>query len=105
MPASSGADLRQMQANSLTANTRVIGHHDLDGSGDGMQIIKVGQYVYCAHVGTSDMALSILDVADPISPKLVRQFPHLPNTHNHKVQIVGNTHPEQRGVSRAWRLG
>jgi hypothetical protein len=37
------------------------------------------------------MALSIVDVADPENPKLVRQLPHQPNTHNHKVQIVGNT--------------
>jgi hypothetical protein len=86
-----GSDLRQMQADSLTANTRLIAHHDLDGFGDGMQVIKVGQFLYIAHLGTTWMALSILDVADPENPKLLRQLRHVPNTHNHKVQIVGNT--------------
>ncbi|HEX5605542.1 MAG TPA: hypothetical protein VFY96_03450, partial [Candidatus Binatia bacterium] len=86
-----GADLRRMQAECDTRNTRLIGHHDLDGSGDHMQIIKVGRYAYVAHVGKSNMALSILDISDPGNPCLVRQIPHPHNTHNHKVQIVGNT--------------
>lgn len=89
--ATTASNVRQMQAESLTANTRLIGHHDLGGHGDGMQVIKYGQFAYVAHVGTSPMALSILDVADPENPRLVRQLPHPPNTHNHKVQIVGNT--------------
>jgi hypothetical protein len=36
------------------------------------------------------MALSILDCADPSAPRLLRQIPHAPNTHSHKVQIAGN---------------
>jgi hypothetical protein len=56
-----------------------------------MQVIKVGDFVYVAHVGSSDAALTILDVSDVESPKVVRQLQHPPNTHNHKVQIVGNT--------------
>ena len=94
-----GADLRQMQAESWTTNTRLLAHHDLDGSGDGMQIIKVGQFLYVAHLGTTWQALSILDVADPENPKLVRQLRHAPNTHNHKVQIVGNTLIQNSEVS------
>ena len=90
MPTGTSA-LRSIQAESYSENTRLIGHHDLDGSGDGMQVIKNGQFAYVAHVGTSKMALSILDVSDPTSPRLIRQIPHPPNTHNHKVQIVGNT--------------
>jgi len=86
-----GADLRKMQDECYTEKTRLIGHHDLDGSGDGMQVIKHGKYAYVAHVGTSKMALSILDVSAPENPRLIRQIPHPPNTHNHKVQIVGNT--------------
>ena len=86
-----GAALRQMQAECDTRNTRLIGHHDLDGSGDGMQVIKYGQFAYVAHVGKSKMALSILDVSDPANPRLLRQIAHPPNTHNHKVQIVGST--------------
>jgi hypothetical protein len=80
-----------MAAHSMTANTRLIAHHDLNGCGDGMQLIKVGDYVYVAHVGSSDKALTILDCADVENPQVVRQLSHPPNTHNHKVQIVGNT--------------
>src|SRR6266849_5616017 len=83
-------DIRQMQAKSYAANTRLVGYHDLNGHGDGMQLIKYGQYLYVAHLGTSAMALSILDCADPANPKLVRQIEHPANTHRHKVQIVGN---------------
>jgi hypothetical protein len=85
------ADVRAMQSESYAAEMRLLAHHDLAGAGDGMQLIKVGNYLYVAHVGSSPMALSILDVADPENPRLVRQLPHPPNTHNHKVQIVGNT--------------
>ncbi len=84
------ADIRAMQAASDAENTRLIGYHDLDGHGDGMQVLKVGRYVYVAHLGTSAMALSILDCDDPSSPALVRQVPHPPNTHRHKVQVAGN---------------
>ena len=87
----SGGNLAEMRAACVTQNTRLIGHHDLDGSGDGMPVIKYGRFAYVAHVGKSKMALSILDVSDPVNPRLLRQVPRPPNTHNHKVQIVGNT--------------
>src|SRR5439155_1039484 len=63
---------------------------DLNGVGDAMQIVKKDNFVYVAHVGYNDLALSILDVADPENPKLVRQIPKSKNAHSHKVQIVGN---------------
>ena len=69
---------------------RLIAHHDLAGSGDGMQVVKHGQHAYVAHLGKSEMALSILDCSQPAAPRLVRQIPHLPGLHNHKVQIVGD---------------
>ena len=47
-----------IQAQSENWNLRVIGHHDLNGHGDGMQLLKQGRYVYLAHLGTSPMALS-----------------------------------------------
>ena len=80
--------IADIQAKSENWNMRVIGHHDLNGHGDGMQLLKQGRYVYLAHLGTSPMALSILDVADPTDPRVVTQMPHSPNTHAHKVQIV-----------------
>jgi len=80
----------EIQANSESLNMRIIGHHDLNGHGDGMQLLKQGRYVYLAHLGTSPMALSIVDVADPSDPRVVMQMPHAPNTHAHKVQIAGD---------------
>ena len=84
------AALNRMQAAADSSGFRLVGHHDLGGHGDAMQVIKHGDYVYVAHVGVSPLALSILDCSDPSSPRLVRQIEHLPNTHSHKIQIVGD---------------
>jgi len=83
-------NIADIQAKSESWNVRLIGHHDLNGHGDGMQLLKKDRYVYIAHLGTSPMALSIVDAADPAAPKVVRQMPHPPNTHAHKVQIAGD---------------
>jgi hypothetical protein len=83
------ADVRALGGRSDAWNTRLIAHHDLNGHGDGMQVIKQGRYLYVSHLGRSPMALSILDVADPENPRLLRQLPHEPNTHRHKVQVAG----------------
>src|SRR5947208_15297467 len=82
--------LRELGAQCETDNTRLVGHHDLNGVGDAMQIVKKDNFVYVAHVGYNDLALSILDVSDPENPKLLRQIPKSKNAHSHKVQIVGN---------------
>ena len=82
--------LREMAARCETENTRLVGHHDLNGIGDAMQIVKKDNLVYVAHVGYNDLALSILDVSDPENPKLLRQIPKPKNAHSHKVQIVGD---------------
>lgn len=79
-----------MQARSESWNVRLVGHNDLNGHGDGMQVLKAGRYVYVAHLGTSPMALTIIDAADPQDPRVARQMPHPDNTHAHKVQIVGD---------------
>ena len=81
---------KDINAGSESWNVRLVGHHDLNGHGDGMQILKAGRYAYVAHLGTSPMALTIVDVADPAAPRVVRQIPHPPNTHAHKVQIAGD---------------
>jgi len=86
---SSNGDVQQIQAASAAWNTRLVAHHDLDGHGDGMQVLKVGSLLYVSHLGRSPMALSILDVSAPEKPRLLRQLPHEPNTHRHKVQIAG----------------
>jgi hypothetical protein len=68
----------------------LIAHHDLGGHGDGFQVIRRDDLLYVAHLGTSDMALTILEVSDIRQPKLVRQIPHAPNTRSHKVQLAGD---------------
>src|SRR5215475_629602 len=78
------------QAKSESWNVRLVGHNDLNCHGDGMQLLKHGRYLYVAHLGTSHMALTILDASDPSDTKLVRQMPHPNNTHAHKVQIAGD---------------
>ena len=84
------AQVEAIQAKSESWNVRLVGHNDLNGHGDGMQLLKNGSYLYVAHLGTSPMALTILDASDPSAPKVVRQMPHPNNTHAHKVQIAGD---------------
>jgi hypothetical protein len=67
---------------------RLVGHSDLGGCGDGMQVLRQGDALYVGHTGPSGMGTSILDVSDPRSPRLVRQWPAPPNTHTHKVQVA-----------------
>src|SRR3972149_4002854 len=83
------ANIKAIQDKSESWNVRLIGHHDLNGYGDGMQLLKNGRYVYFAHLGTSPMALSIIDAADPSDPRVGKQMPHPNNTHAHQAQIAG----------------
>src|ERR671924_1703295 len=83
-------NVADIQAESESWNVRLIGHSELNGHGAGMQVLKQGRYVYVAHLGTSPMALTILDAGDPSDPRVVRQLPHPANTHAHKVQIAGD---------------
>jgi hypothetical protein len=67
---------------------RLLAHADLDGCGDGMQVLREGDALYVGHVGVSGMGTSILDVSDPERPLLVEQIPAPPGTHTHKVQVA-----------------
>ena len=71
-----------------SSGLRLIGHHDLGGYGDGMQVIRHGDALYVGHLGTTGMGTSILDVADPARPVLVTQWPAPAHTHTHKVQVA-----------------
>lgn len=71
------------------AGLRLLARHDLGGYGDGMQIARCGDALYVGHFGTSGMGTTVLDVADPARPKLVRQWPAPPRSHTHKVQAAG----------------
>ena len=65
-----------------------VGHSDLGGHGDGMQVMRHGDVLYVGHVGTTGAGTSILDVRDPTGPELLRQWPITPGTHSHKVQVA-----------------
>jgi hypothetical protein len=52
-----------------TSGFRVIGHSDLNGFGDGMQVMPHGDVLYVAHFGPSGKGTSILDISDPTSPR------------------------------------
>ncbi|MBE1491561.1 LVIVD repeat-containing protein [Plantactinospora soyae] len=67
---------------------RLLAHHDLAGSGDGMQVIRSGDALYVGHTGTSRTGTSVLDVSDPLRPRLAGQWPAPANSHTHKVQVA-----------------
>jgi hypothetical protein len=66
----------------------LVAHHDLGGSGDGMQVIRHDDTVYVGHTGTSGMGTSILAVTNPMRPELVVQWPAPERSHTHKVQVA-----------------
>jgi len=67
---------------------RVIGHHDLGGYGDGMQVLREGDALYVGHFGPNGMGTSILDASDPTALRLVEQWPAPHGSHTHKVQVA-----------------
>ncbi|HEX4976984.1 MAG TPA: hypothetical protein VFV40_03865 [Nocardioides sp.] len=67
---------------------RTVGHHGLDGFGDGMQVQLEGDALYVGHFGPSGMGTSILDATDPTRLRLVRQLPSPAGSHTHKVQVA-----------------
>lgn len=67
---------------------RLIGHSDLGGHGDGMQMMPMGDALFVAHFGPSGKGTSILDISDPTDPRLVRQWDAPPGSHTHKVQVA-----------------
>ena len=67
---------------------KVVGHHDLAGRGDGMQVLREGNTLYVGHNGTTGAGTSILDVSAPDRPRLISQWDAPKNTHTHKVQVA-----------------
>ncbi|HEX5723035.1 MAG TPA: hypothetical protein VFZ06_09860 [Acidimicrobiia bacterium] len=67
---------------------RLIGHSDLNGHGDGMQVMPLGDVLYVAHFGPSGKGTTILDISDPTGPRVVRQWDAPPRSHTHKVQVA-----------------
>lgn len=86
-------------------NTRHVGWNQLNGHGNGAQVVvrRKGKK-YHAFVGhMKDMGTSILDVTVPDEPELIAQLPIPPNTHSHKVRVVGDVmmvNYERRGEGK-----
>jgi hypothetical protein len=72
----------------MSEGLRTLGHSDLGGYGDGMQVLREGDALYAGHFGPSGMGTSILDVTDPAAPSLVRQWRAPGGSHTHKVQVA-----------------
>ena len=66
----------------------LVGHCDLGGKGDGMQIMRNGDTVYVGHMGDFGVGTSVVDVSDLTRPRLVAQLPVPERTHAHKVQYA-----------------
>jgi hypothetical protein len=66
----------------------LVGHSDLDGRGDGMQVMRSGDVLYVGHMGDFGVGTSVLDIADPSRPRVLRQIPVPKGTHSHKVQLA-----------------
>ncbi len=87
---------------------RLIGHSDLGGSGDGMQLMRAGDALYVGHFGPSGMGTTILDVSDVQRPTVVRQWEAPRNSHTHKVQVADGlllTNHERFRSDEAWSAG
>ncbi len=68
----------------------LVGHSDLGGTGDGMQIMRNGDVVYVGHMGDFGIGTSVVDVSDLARPRVVRQIGVPKGTHSHKVQLAGD---------------
>ena len=65
-----------------------VGHSDLGGYGDGMQVMRDGEALYVGHFGPSGMGTSVLDASDPRDLRLAHQIPAPRGGHSHKVQVA-----------------
>lgn len=68
-------------------NMRLVGHEPMAGEGDCMHVNLKDGHAFVGHMG--ERGTSIVDVRDPARPRLVGRIPSAPNTHGHKVQVVG----------------
>lgn len=87
----------------------LLGHTDLAGHGDCMQIMRHGDHMYVGHMGYTGMGTSVVDISDPRDPNVVHQIPIPENTHSHKVQVSGNVmmvnHEQQLHAGEPYSAG
>src|SRR5438309_279924 len=53
---------------------QMVGHSDLDGRGDGMQVMRNGDVLYVGHMGDFGVGTSVVDLADPTHPRLASRW-------------------------------
>src|SRR2546430_11885288 len=66
----------------------LVGHTDLAGKGDGMQIMRNGDVVYVGHMGDFGVGTSVVDVSDLRRPRVVTQTTAPARAHAHKTQYA-----------------
>ena len=66
----------------------LIGHTDLSGRGDAMQIMRNGDVAYVGHMGDTGIGTSVVDVSDPRRPRVLHQIPAPSPARSHKVQYA-----------------
>ncbi|HEX9495740.1 MAG TPA: hypothetical protein VGA38_08270 [Candidatus Limnocylindria bacterium] len=66
----------------------LVGHTDLGGKGDGMQVMRNGDIVYVGHMGDFGVGTSVVDISDLRHPRLVTQLPVSKGAHAHKTQYA-----------------
>jgi hypothetical protein len=66
----------------------LVGHTDLDGKGDGMQVMRNGDVVYVGHMGDFGVGTSVVDVSDLRRPRVVAQLAAPKRAHAHKTQLA-----------------
>ena len=86
--AQTNSDVAEISGRAESWNMRLLGHSDLAGHGDGSRIDKRGDYLFVAHM--KDVAVTILNVAEPKNPRVVYQLEKAPGVHSHKVQVAGD---------------
>jgi len=87
-----------MRSPDFARNMRFVGHSDVAGRGDGMQIMLHRGHAYLGHPFSG--GFSIVDLRDPRHPGEVRFIPAPPNTWNLHLQ----THDDLLLVVNAFDL-
>jgi len=90
----------------------LVGHTDLWGKGDGMQIMRSGDVLYVGHMGEFGVGTSVVDISDLARPRVLRQIAVPAGTHSHKVQLANGLllvnyeqYPYRVGVPERTGLG
>jgi hypothetical protein len=76
--------MTELRTPDYSQNMKLIGHSDIDGRGDGLQLMVHRGHAYIGHPWSR--GISIVDVSDPKRPGAVTYVPAPPNTWNIHLQ-------------------